>query len=95
MLIKMIERAPAPLSTESVVNTANHGWDYEGFGEAVCPTSWPLQHYVAVPCQHYVQLDLTGTLGATNSIGANGGKGGLIPKAPRTFNDLFITTKPT
>jgi hypothetical protein len=41
-----------------------------------------------------VQLDLTGALGATNTVGANGGKGGLIPKLPRSFNDLFITAKP-
>jgi branched-chain amino acid transport system substrate-binding protein len=94
MLIQLIKEAPAPLTTESLANYANAGWGYPGFGQAVCPSSWPLQHYIGTPCLHIVQLDLTGANGATNSVGANGGKGGLLPKVTLKFNDLFITEKP-
>ena len=94
MLIQLIKEAPAPLTTESLVNYANKGWGYQGFGQAVCPSSWPLQHYIGSPCFHLVQLDLTGANGATNSVGANGGKGGLLPKVTLKFGDLFITEKP-
>jgi branched-chain amino acid transport system substrate-binding protein len=94
MLIKMIEQTEGELTTENMVNTANKGWGYEGYGQAVCPTSWPLNHIVGSPCIHIVQLDLTGANGATNSVGANGGKGGLLPKVPITFVDQFITDKP-
>jgi hypothetical protein len=41
-----------------------------------------------------VQLDLTGANGATNNVGANGGKGGLLPEVPGAYLDLFITAKP-
>jgi hypothetical protein len=94
MLITMIERAPAPLTTESVVNAANKGWGYEGYGDIVCPSSWPLQHVVGTPCTHQVQLDLTGARGATNGVGANGGKGGLVPKVSISRDDLFIVDDP-
>jgi branched-chain amino acid transport system substrate-binding protein len=94
MLIQMIQNAPAPLTTESIVNFANKGWGYPGYGEAACPVYWPVGHYTATPCWHVVQLDLTGADGATNSVGANGGKGGLLPKITRTYVDLFIIEKP-
>jgi branched-chain amino acid transport system substrate-binding protein len=95
MLIEMIERAPAPLTTESIVNAANEGWGYEGYGDVVCPSLWPLQHVVGTPCTHSVQLDLTGANGATNSVGANGGKGGLIPKVIISRDDLLIVDDPS
>jgi hypothetical protein len=95
MLVEMIENAPGPLTTESITNFANKGWAYPGYGEAVCPMYWPLGHYTSTPCWHIVQLDLTGANGATNSVGANGGKGGLLPKVTRTYVDLFITDKPS
>jgi hypothetical protein len=95
MLIRMIQEAPGPLTTESITNYANRGWGYEGYGEAVCPSSWPLQHYQGSPCIHIVELDLTGDDGATNGIGANGGQGGLLPKVTLMFNDLFIVEKPS
>jgi hypothetical protein len=94
MLIEMIENAPTPLTTESIVNTANKGWGYEGYGDIVCPSLWPLQHVVGTPCTHQVQLDLTGAKGATNSVGANGGKGGLLPKVMISRDDLFIIDDP-
>ncbi len=94
MLVEMIKSAPGPLSTESITNFANSGWGYQGYGEAACPMSWPLGHYTSTPCWHVVQLDLTGANGATNTVGANGGQGGLLPKVTRTFVDLFITDKP-
>jgi hypothetical protein len=94
MLIAMIQEAPAPLTTENIANYVNAGWGYPGFGEAVCPSSWPLQHYIGSPCFHVVQLDLSGSLGGTNDLGANGGKGGMIPKVSMKFNDLFIIEKP-
>jgi hypothetical protein len=77
-----------------MVNTANKGWGYQGYQEAVCPSSWPISHYAGSPCIHQVQLDLSGALGATNSVGANGGKGGLLPKVTQIYGDLFITDKP-
>jgi branched-chain amino acid transport system substrate-binding protein len=94
MLVEMIKSAAGPLTTESITNFANKGWAYPGYGDAVCPMSWPLGHYTSTPCWHVVQLDLTGANGATNSVGANGGKGGLLPKITRTYVDLFITDKP-
>jgi branched-chain amino acid transport system substrate-binding protein len=94
MLIEMIKQTPAPLTTESLVNTANKGWNYKGYGQAVCPTSWPLNHVAGSPCIHVVQLDLTGANGATNTVGANGGKGGLLPKVKQAYANLFITDKP-
>ncbi len=94
MLIQMIENTPGPLTTENLVNTANAGWDYQGYGQAVCPTTWPLQHISGSPCIHVVQLDLTGAHGATNSVGANGGKGGLLSKVTEQYSDLFIADKP-
>jgi dTDP-glucose pyrophosphorylase len=94
MLITLIQEAPGPLTTESITNYANKGWGYKGFQEAVCPSSWPLQHYIGSPCFHVVQLDLSGSLGGTNTLGANGGKGGMIAKVPIKFNDLFIIEKP-
>jgi len=39
MLIQMIENTKGPLTTENLVNTANKGWAYQGYGEAVCPSS--------------------------------------------------------
>jgi branched-chain amino acid transport system substrate-binding protein len=94
MLVTMIQEAPGPLTTENIANYVNKGWGYKGFGEAVCPSSWPLQHYIGSPCFHVVQLDLSGSLGGTNALGANGGKGGMIPKVTISFNDLFIIEKP-
>jgi hypothetical protein len=94
MFIAMLEHAAAPLTTESLVNTANAGWGYPGFGDAVCPTSWPVQHYVYVPCGHVNQLDLTGANGATNSVGANGGKGGILTKVAIGYSDGYLIDKP-
>jgi hypothetical protein len=95
MLVTMIQEAPGPLTTEGITNYANKGWGYEGFGDSVCPSSWPLQHYYGSPCFHVVQLDLSGAMGGTNPLGANGGKGGMIPKVAISFNDLFIIQKPS
>jgi hypothetical protein len=94
MLISMIQDTPAPLTTENLANTVNKGWHYEGYGKATCPSSWPLAHYIGPPCIHVVQVDLTGTLGATNGLGLNGGKGGLLPKVDEAYGDLFIADKP-
>jgi hypothetical protein len=94
MFIAMLEHAAAPLTTESLVNTANAGWGYPGYGDAVCPTSWPVQHYVYVPCGHVNQLDLTGANGATNSVGANGGKGGILTKVAIGYSDGYLIDKP-
>jgi branched-chain amino acid transport system substrate-binding protein len=94
MLIEMIKNTKGALTTENMVNTATKGWGYQGFQEAVCPSSWPISHYAGDPCTHEVQLDLTGANGATNSLGINGGKGGLLPKVSYIYGDLFITDKP-
>ena len=91
------DNAPAAHGAhENVLDVfANKGWGYPGYGEAVCPVYWPLAHYTATPCWHVVQLDLTGANGATNSVGANGGKGGLLPRVTSTYVDLFVVEKPT
>ena len=64
------------------------------YGDAVCPTSWPIQHDVYVPCGHVNQLDLTGAHGATNAVGANGGKGGILTKVAIGFSDGYLIDKP-
>jgi ABC-type branched-subunit amino acid transport system substrate-binding protein len=65
-----LEATPEPLTAEAFANTINAGFVYEGLGNAVCPSQWPLMHLIGVPCGSMLRAD--GTLPNPISPAASG-----------------------
>ena len=56
LFLAVLKQVKGPLTTEKFAAILNGGYKYPGYGNAVCPSTWPAAHVAASNCGAFIQL---------------------------------------